>query len=243
MIDQLRIDSKALTGRVMSADEAAALIQPGANVGMSGFTGAGLPEGGAGGAGPPDHRGDRPRGPVQGRRLDRRLHRARTRRRAGRGRRGRTADALPVRPGQPRQDQRRRRWTTWTCTCRTSRRWSGRASSGTSTLRVVEVAGITADGDLIPSSSVGNNKTWIDQADQVILEVNSWQPMRTGGHARHLLRHSASPEPQADPDHPAGRPHRHALPALPAGEDHRDRARPTARTGTRPSRRPTPTRG
>jgi succinyl-CoA:acetate CoA-transferase len=41
---------------------------------------------------------------------------------------------------------------------------------------LVEVAGITADGELIPSSSVGNNKTWIDMADRVILEVNSWQP-------------------------------------------------------------------
>ncbi|EQD30150.1 hypothetical protein B1B_18552, partial [mine drainage metagenome] len=39
---------------------------------------------------------------------------------------------------------------------------------------VVEVADVTADGDLIPSSSVGNNKTWIDQADRVILEVNAW---------------------------------------------------------------------
>ena len=41
---------------------------------------------------------------------------------------------------------------------------------------LVEIAGITADGELIPSSSVGNNKTWIDMADRVILEVNSWQP-------------------------------------------------------------------
>jgi succinyl-CoA:acetate CoA-transferase len=41
---------------------------------------------------------------------------------------------------------------------------------------LVEVAGITADGALIPSSSVGNNLTWIDMADRVILEVNSWQP-------------------------------------------------------------------
>jgi len=40
---------------------------------------------------------------------------------------------------------------------------------------LIEVAGIAADGELIPSSSVGNNKTWIDQADRVILEVNSWQ--------------------------------------------------------------------
>nr|WP_246573671.1 acetyl-CoA hydrolase/transferase family protein [Chelatococcus asaccharovorans] len=48
---------------------------------------------------------------------------------------------------------------------------------------VIEVAGIRADGSLIPSSSVGNNKTWIDQASQVILEVNSWQsPALEGMH-------------------------------------------------------------
>lgn len=40
---------------------------------------------------------------------------------------------------------------------------------------VIEVVGITADGDLIPSSSVGNNKTWLERASSVILEVNSWQ--------------------------------------------------------------------
>jgi succinyl-CoA:acetate CoA-transferase len=40
---------------------------------------------------------------------------------------------------------------------------------------VVEVVGVTENGDLIPSSSVGNNKTWIDQAKKVILEVNAWQ--------------------------------------------------------------------
>src|SRR3954452_7229754 len=48
---------------------------------------------------------------------------------------------------------------------------------------VVEVSGITADGDLVPSSSVGNNKTWLDQADRVVLEVNSWQsPALDGMH-------------------------------------------------------------
>ncbi|MGR6964732.1 acetyl-CoA hydrolase/transferase family protein [Geodermatophilus sp. URMC 61] len=48
---------------------------------------------------------------------------------------------------------------------------------------VVEISGITPDGDLVPSSSVGNNKTWLDQADRVILEVNSWQsPALDGMH-------------------------------------------------------------
>lgn len=46
---------------------------------------------------------------------------------------------------------------------------------------VIEVAGITEDGKLIPSSSVGNNKTWLDLADRVILEVNAWQPLGAAG--------------------------------------------------------------
>jgi succinyl-CoA:acetate CoA-transferase len=40
---------------------------------------------------------------------------------------------------------------------------------------VIEIVGIREDGTLIPSSSIGNNKTWLDRADKVILEVNSWQ--------------------------------------------------------------------
>ncbi|WP_203416527.1 acetyl-CoA hydrolase/transferase family protein [Paracoccus sp. MKU1] len=39
----------------------------------------------------------------------------------------------------------------------------------------IEISGILADGSLIPSSSVGNNKTWLERADKVILELNSWQ--------------------------------------------------------------------
>ncbi len=46
---------------------------------------------------------------------------------------------------------------------------------------LVEVAGIREDGSLIPSSSVGNNKTWLDQADKIILEVNRWQPEALAG--------------------------------------------------------------
>ncbi|CAN5238399.1 MAG: acetyl-CoA hydrolase/transferase family protein [Nocardioides sp.] len=46
---------------------------------------------------------------------------------------------------------------------------------------VVEVTAILPDGLLVPSSSVGNNKTWLDQADRVILEVNHWQPRQFEG--------------------------------------------------------------
>jgi succinyl-CoA:acetate CoA-transferase len=41
---------------------------------------------------------------------------------------------------------------------------------------IVEVAGIREDGLLIPSASVGNNKTWLELAGKVILEVNARQP-------------------------------------------------------------------
>ena len=48
---------------------------------------------------------------------------------------------------------------------------------------IIEVSGIRPDGSLIPSSSVGNNKTWIDRASKVILEVNRWQnPALEGMH-------------------------------------------------------------
>jgi succinyl-CoA:acetate CoA-transferase len=46
---------------------------------------------------------------------------------------------------------------------------------------IVEVTGITEDGRLIPSTSVGNNQVFIDSAREVILEVNHYQPMELEG--------------------------------------------------------------
>jgi succinyl-CoA:acetate CoA-transferase len=46
---------------------------------------------------------------------------------------------------------------------------------GNMDVAVVEVTAITEDGELIPSSSIGNNNVYLDCADKVILEVNSWQ--------------------------------------------------------------------
>ncbi len=51
--------------------------------------------------------------------------------------------------------------------------WAG--SMGRLDVAVIEVTAIKPDGTLVPSSSVGNNKTYLDLADKVILEVNSWQ--------------------------------------------------------------------
>jgi succinyl-CoA:acetate CoA-transferase len=46
---------------------------------------------------------------------------------------------------------------------------------------VIEVTGITEDGKLIPSTSVGNNQVFIDCAREVILEVNYFQPLELEG--------------------------------------------------------------
>ncbi|MCL2782576.1 MAG: acetyl-CoA hydrolase/transferase family protein [Propionibacteriaceae bacterium] len=40
---------------------------------------------------------------------------------------------------------------------------------------IIEVAAITADGQLIPSSAVGLNRTFLEHASRIIIEVNSWQ--------------------------------------------------------------------
>ena len=48
---------------------------------------------------------------------------------------------------------------------------------------VVEVARITEEGHLIPSSGVGNNIEYLEEADKIILEVNSWQSLDLEGMA------------------------------------------------------------
>ena len=108
---------------------------------------------------------------------------------------------------------------------------------------LVEVAGITEDGDLIPSSSVGNNKTWIDQADQVILEVNSWQPIELEG--MHDIYYGTALPPDRKPIQivaPADRIGAPYLP-LPAGEDRRRRGDPQPGPEHAVQAARTPTRG
>jgi succinyl-CoA:acetate CoA-transferase len=62
---------------------------------------------------------------------------------------------------------------------------------------VIEVAGIREDGRLIPSTSVGNNKTWLDVADKVILEVNHAQDLRLEG--MHDIYYGTAIPPQRKP--------------------------------------------
>lgn len=169
-----RVQNAALQAKIMSADEAAALIPAGANVGMSGFTGAGYPKA------VPQALADR----IE------KLHADGEDFRIGLWTGASTAPeldgvlakahAIDMRlPYQSDPTVRKQinagqmQYTDIHLSHVAQLAWFG--FLGHLNVAVVEVAGILPDGRLIPSSSVGNNKTWLDQADHIILEVNSLQ--------------------------------------------------------------------
>jgi succinyl-CoA:acetate CoA-transferase len=180
MTDNSQTRCKAFADKVMSAEEAAAFIPPGANVGMSGFTGSGYPKA------------------VPGAMV------ARAREAKAAGERyavsvwtgastapeldGAMAEVDGVHLRMPYQSDPISRakinaglmdYMDVHLSHVAQMVWEG--FFGHMDVAVIEVTGITADGKLIPSTSVGNNKTWIDQADKVILEVNYAQPLGLEG--------------------------------------------------------------
>jgi succinyl-CoA:acetate CoA-transferase len=177
-----RIRSAAFRPKIMSADDAASLIRPGSTVGMSGFTGSGYPK-----AVPTalaarmeaaHARGEAFRlkvwtGASTGPELDGALARA---------------DGIEFRlpyNSDPIAREKINRGEMEYLDMHLSQvapaAWQG--FLGPLDAAVVEVSGITEDGSLIPSSSVGNNKTWLDRAERIILEVNAWQnPALEGMH-------------------------------------------------------------
>lgn len=48
---------------------------------------------------------------------------------------------------------------------------------GNMNIALVEAVGITQDGGIIPSTSIGNSDVFIEQADMVIVEINTSQPL------------------------------------------------------------------
>ncbi len=174
MIDHGRIECDTLRSKVMSAAEAAELIKPGTTVGVSGFTGSGYPkavplalaekikkESAAGRS----FRVNLWTGASTGPELD-----------------GALAEANGIEFRMPFQSDPRLR----------DRINKGEANyfdnhlshaapitasgaMGPLDTALIEVTAIRKGGKLVPSSSVGNNQSWLDQAKQVILEVNSWQ--------------------------------------------------------------------
>jgi succinyl-CoA:acetate CoA-transferase len=177
-----RIAHPGLARKVVPVEDAAALIRPGATVGMSGFTGAGYPKAVPGALArriAEAHATGHPfrinvwTGASTAPELDGALA---------------AADGIDLRlPYQSDPVSREKinsgamEYIDVHLSHVAQLVWEG--FLGHLDVAVVEVSGITADGELIPSSSVGNNKTWLDQADAVILEVNSWQsPALEGMH-------------------------------------------------------------
>ena len=85
-------------------------------------------------------------------------------------------------------------------------------------IAIVEVSGITESGELIPAASVGNNKTWLDVAEKVILEVNSAIPSHLPRRPGQGCRRHPHPNPRrGQPCGRAGRRqpgHRRSCPGL-----------------------------
>jgi succinyl-CoA:acetate CoA-transferase len=180
MSDGHRIGSRALAKKVMSAQDAAELIQPGDRVGMSGFTGAGYPKAVPGALArriaEANARGDHFAisvwtGASTAPEIDGVLA---------------AVDGIELRMPYQSDPVSRAKinaglmdYLDVHLSHVAQMVWEG--FFGDLDVALIEVVGITPDGDLIPSSSVGNNKTWIDQADRVILEVNSQQPAELDG--------------------------------------------------------------
>jgi succinyl-CoA:acetate CoA-transferase len=177
---QSRILDPALRDRIMTADEAAALIEPGSNVGMSGFTGAGYPKEvpsalarrilAEQGSGQPFRIGVWT-GASTAPELDGALAKV---------------DGIELRlPYQSDPTCRERinagsmEYIDIHLSHVAQFVWFG--FLGHLDVAIVEVAAVLDGGRLIPSSSVGNNKTWLDEADKVILEVNHRQNLGLEG--------------------------------------------------------------
>ncbi|MGY0634724.1 acetyl-CoA hydrolase/transferase family protein [Luteimonas sp. A478] len=62
---------------------------------------------------------------------------------------------------------------------------------------VIEAVAIREDGGIVPSTSVGNSKTWLDLAKKVIVEVNEWQP--AGLEGMHDIYYGTARPPQRKP--------------------------------------------
>lgn len=175
-----RIRHAGLRDKRMSAEQAAALIRPGMTVAMSGFTGAGypkaVPQALAAHIEQAHARGEEFRvkvmtGASTAPELDGVLARA---------------QGIELRlPYQSDPNLRERinagelNYIDLHLSHVAQHTWFG--YFGAVDVAVVEVTAIDEDGHLVPSSSVGNNKTWLEQADKVILEVNRWQPSALQG--------------------------------------------------------------
>jgi succinyl-CoA:acetate CoA-transferase len=210
LMGQTRVCDR-LRSKVMSAEGAASFIASGSTVGMSGFTGSGYPK-----AVPvalaarieAAHAAGKPfsvrvwTGASTGPELDGAL-----------GKANGIEFRLPYNSDPVVRDKINRGEVEY-CDMHLSQvapmAWQG--FLGPLDTAVIEVVGVRPDGALIPSSSVGNNKTWLDRARQVILEVNGWQSAALEG--MHDVYYGTALPPDRVPI-PLVRPHEVAKGRLP----------------------------
>ena len=191
-----RVLNSTLSHRIMSADEAAGLIPSGVSIGMSGFTGSGYPK-----AVPlalarriadANLRGHRFQvniftGASTGPELDGALA---------------MAGGIHLRlPYQSDPETRKRinagEMEYMDIHLSHVAQYVEYGFLGKMDWALIELTAILEDGRLVPSSSVGNNKTWIEQAENVIVEVNEWQPAELEG--MHDIYYGLQPPPNRQP--------------------------------------------
>lgn len=180
MQNHSRIRCTALHSKIMSPEEAAALIQPGDNVGMSGFTGAGYPK-----AVPVALAKQIMDANLDGKKF-----------KIGVWTGASTApeldgalamvDGVELRLPYQSDPVSRKKINAGDMEyidihLSHVAQFVRNGFLGKLNVALVEVTAIREDGSLIPSSSVGNNLTWIETADKVILEVNYWQNEKLEG--------------------------------------------------------------
>ncbi len=175
-----RVTCPVLSSRIMSAEEAARFVRPGDNVGMSGFTGAGYPKlvpgalaarAEAAHAAGEDFRIGLWTGASTAPQADGVLAQAHA-----------ISTRLPYNSDPLLRKQINAGEVDYVdahLSHSAQQMWFG--FYGPLDIAVIEVTAILPEGLLVPGSSVGNNKTWLDQADKVILEVNHWQPREIEG--------------------------------------------------------------
>ena len=195
-MDTSRVQHAEMAKKIMSAADAAALIKNGNQVGVSGFTGSGYPKlvttELANVAKAAQARGEQFRigvftGASTGPELDGALG---------------EANAMSLRLPYQSDAAVRSRINSGECNyldihLSQTAQLVEYGFLGKMDIAVVEVTAILEDGRLIPSSSLGNNQAWLNAADKVILEVNTWQPM--GFEGMHDVYHGLVNPPNREP--------------------------------------------
>lgn len=171
-----RVRCKALHAKIVSAEEAAALIKPGMNIGTSGFTPAGYPK-----AVPMALAEKMKKEPFQinlwtgasvGKELD-----------------GQLAEVGGIRKRLPYQtnDAIRKQINcgkiqyTDLHLSHTAQMSRYGFLGGKVDIAIVEACAITEEGHIIPTTSLGNAASYVQSADIVIVEINTSQPLELEG--------------------------------------------------------------